>query len=86
MSIEVFPLDDAIPGFESEYEIIVKNFGTQTQNNVQVDFSFEDPYQSFVSASQSANQNGNSLSFDVNNLSPYTTEIINVTLLQRTTA
>ena len=42
LSIEVFPLDDAIPGFESEYEIVVKNFGTQTQNNVQVDFLFEE--------------------------------------------
>jgi len=81
LSIEVFPLDDARPGFESEYEIIVKNFGTQTQNNIQVDFSFNDTYQSFVSASQSANQNGNSLSFDISSLSPYTTEIINLTLL-----
>ena len=81
LSIEVFPLDDAIPGFESEYEIIVKNFGTQTQNNIQVDFSFENTYQSFVSASQSANQNGNSLSFDISSLSPFTSETINLTLL-----
>ena len=81
LSIEVFPLDDAIPGFESEYEIIVKNFGTQPQNNIQVDFSFDTTYQSFVSASQSANQNGNSLSFDISSLSPLTSETINLTLL-----
>ena len=45
MSIELFPLDDARPGFESDYELIVENNGTQTVQNAQVTVNFEDTKQ-----------------------------------------
>ena len=81
LSVNLFPVDDARPGFESEYEIVVENNGTQVQNNVQLTFTFEDTYQSFVSASQTASQNGDSLVFSIDDLNPFASKVIYVTLL-----
>ena len=82
MSIDLFPVDDAIPGFESDYEIIVENNGTQPVQNVQVTVSFEETKQSFVSASQTpSNTTSNSLTFTISDLPILGSEIINFTLL-----
>jgi len=52
MSVDVFPIDDAIPGFESEYEFIIENRGTDTESNIELTIDYANQYQSFVSASE----------------------------------
>ena len=82
LSIDIFPLDDAIPGFESDYEFIVENNGTQSVQNAQVTINFEDTKQSFVSASQTpSNATSNSITFTISNLPILGSEIINFTFL-----
>jgi len=81
LSIELFPLDDAIPGFESQYELIVENRGTQPVSNVQITVNFDDK-QSFVSATQTpSSTTSNSLTFTISNLPLLYSETINFTLL-----
>jgi len=82
LSIELFPLDDAIPGFESEYELIVENKGTLSVSNVQITVTFDDTKQSFVSATQTpSSTTSNSLTFTISNLPILSSETINFTLL-----
>lgn len=82
LSIELFPLDDAIPGFESEYELIVENKGTQSVSNVQITVNFDDTKQSFVNATQTpSSTTSNSLTFTISNLPILSSELINFTLL-----
>jgi len=77
LSIELFPLDDAIPGFESDYELVVENNGTQPVQNAQVTINFDDTKQSFVSASQTpSGTTSNSVTFTINNLSILGSEVI----------
>jgi len=82
VSVELLPIDDARPGFESEYEIIIENKGYQSMANVQVTITFDGNTQSFVSASQTPdNTSSNSLTFAISNLPIFSSEVINITLL-----
>ncbi|TKS56554.1 hypothetical protein FCN74_05825 [Mesohalobacter halotolerans] len=82
LSVELFPLDDAVPGFESDYELIVENKGTTSIQNVQVTVNFENTKQSFISASQTpSTSTSNSITFTIYNLPILGSEVINFTLL-----
>ena len=50
LNITILPLDDARPGFDSNYKLIVQNVGTETLNAVTVNVLFDNSKQSFVSA------------------------------------
>jgi len=82
LSIDIFPLEDAIPGFETDYQIIVSNNGTQAVPNVQVTFAYDSNFQSFVSSTQTPSGNlTNLLTFDFSNLQPFSNEIFEITML-----
>ncbi|NBC58988.1 MAG: BspA family leucine-rich repeat surface protein, partial [Bacteroidetes bacterium] len=51
IGIDLFPMIDAVPGFETEYEIIVENNGTESETDIEVSIDYDINYQSFVSSS-----------------------------------
>ena len=51
VGIDLFPIIDAVPGFETEYEIIVENNGTDSVSDVEVTFDYDSNFQSFVTSS-----------------------------------
>lgn len=82
LAVHIIPLNDAIPGFETTYQITAYNHGSQTIPNTQVVFSYDSAFQSFVSSTQTAtSSNSNALTFLINDLEPFSSEIIEVTLL-----
>jgi uncharacterized repeat protein (TIGR01451 family) len=81
LTIDIFPLDDAIPGFESEYQVVVSNNGTYTINNIQVDFTFDNAFQTYVSSTLLPSVNTtNLLTFQIPSLEPFNQEIFEITL------
>ncbi len=85
LSIDIFPLDDAIPGFESEYQVVVSNNGTYAINNIQVDYTYDNIFQTFVSSTLTPNINTtNLLTFQIPSLTPFNQEIFEITLLNAT--
>jgi uncharacterized repeat protein (TIGR01451 family) len=82
LSIDIFPLDDAIPGFETVYQIVISNNGTQSASNVQATFEYDGNFQSFVSSTTPPNSNiGNMLTYNFSSINPLSVEIIEVTLI-----
>ena len=82
LAIDIFPLEDAIPGFETYYQIIVSNNGTQIVPSLQVNFEYESNFQSFVSSTETPSGNtADLLTFDFDDLEPFSSEIFEITLL-----
>jgi uncharacterized repeat protein (TIGR01451 family) len=82
LSIDIFPLEDAIPGFETDYQIIVSNNGTQTVLNVQVTFEYDDSFQTYISSTiNPAGNTTNLLTFQFTDLEPFSHEIFEITML-----
>jgi uncharacterized repeat protein (TIGR01451 family) len=82
LAIDIFPLDDAIPGFETDYQIIATNNGTQTVPNYQVTFSFDEMSQSFVSSTETGAEDiAPIITFDFTNLEPFSSRIFEITML-----
>jgi len=82
LSVDIFPLEDAIPGFETDYQIIITNNGTQTVSNAQVTFAYDENFQSFVSATETSSGNStNLLTFDFIDVDPFSSEIFEITML-----
>lgn len=81
LSITLIPASEARPGFESTYQLIIENIGTQPISNVEVNFSFNDTMQSFVSAMPipDVTTSGN-LQFSFTSLNPFESEIIDITM------
>src|SRR5690606_24502769 len=40
LNITLLPVSEARPGFETDYQLVVQNLGTQTVNNVLVNLTF----------------------------------------------
>ncbi|MFN2261618.1 MAG: BspA family leucine-rich repeat surface protein [Psychroflexus sp.] len=82
LSVDIFPLEDAIPGFETVYQVIVANNGSQTVSNAQVTFAYEGNFQSFVSSTETPTENTTDLlSFDFADVEPFSTHIFEITML-----
>jgi len=82
LSVSILPLEDAIPGFETTYQLVVNNDGTQTATNVQTTFAYDENFQSFVSATLAPSGNStNLLTFDLVDINPFSSEIFEITML-----
>ncbi|MEO5775769.1 MAG: T9SS type A sorting domain-containing protein [Flavobacterium sp.] len=75
----IIPLTSARPGFDSRYKIKFKNKGNVTVSG-HLNFSFDDDYMDFISATPIPNsQNFSLLSWDYTALIPFETREINIT-------
>jgi uncharacterized repeat protein (TIGR01451 family) len=82
LSVEVCPLEDAVPGFETEYQILVTNNGTHVAPNAQVNFEYDGNLQSFISSSETpAFSTTNLLTFDLNDIEPFSTTAFKITMV-----
>ena len=72
LNITILPLDDARPGFESNYKLIIQNVGTETLNAVTANVVFDNNKQSFVSANPTATSTtANTLDFSIGTIQPF---------------
>jgi uncharacterized repeat protein (TIGR01451 family) len=82
LSIDIFPLEDAIPGFETDYQVIVSNNGTQTVLNVQVTFGYDESFQTYVSSTiPTSGTSTDILNYQFINLEPFSQEVFEITML-----
>ncbi|HCQ13838.1 T9SS type A sorting domain-containing protein [Flavobacterium sp.] len=80
LSIELIPLNNARPGFDSLYKIKYKNKGTQTQSGT-VNFTLQDAVQDVVATNPSPTTSVlNTLSWSFTNLLPFETREISILL------
>lgn len=80
LNITLLPINQARPGFESNYQLVIENMGTQTAM-ANVSLSFDENSQSFVTATPSeTSSTANELTFEVNNLPPFGQQVIDFTM------
>jgi Leucine-rich repeat (LRR) protein len=80
LEVVIIPIQQARPGFDATYKIIVKNKGTITQSGT-LNLAFDDTVLDFVSSNPTlGNQSLNSLSWGFSNLIPFETKTINLVL------
>jgi hypothetical protein len=80
LEIITIPTSDARPGYDATYEIIYKNKGNQTESGTII-FNFDDTILDLVSTTPVLNnQQTNILSWNYNNLLPFETRTIKITL------
>ncbi len=78
LNIVIYPLNDARPGFDAEYQIVYSNIGSTTLSN-DIVFSYDNSKINFLSASQTVNsQTANTLTFNYLDLFPFEARTINV--------
>ena len=81
LNITLLPLDQARPGFNSNYKLVAKNTGTQTITGTTASFSYDETLQTFVNASQeTVSATTNQFSFDLGALQPFESRIIDITM------
>ncbi|MFD2916954.1 BspA family leucine-rich repeat surface protein [Psychroserpens luteus] len=77
----IIAINEARPGFEATYQLVIKNIGTEPIDNVITSLSFNDTKQTFVESSPNPSETTNSsLNFDLGTIQPFETRYINVTL------
>ncbi len=81
LNITLLAIEEARPGFEADYQLVVRNVGTETINNVSATLHFDNVMQSFVSALPIPNSTtGSSLSFELNTMQPFETRFMDITM------
>src|SRR5690606_12969327 len=76
LNIAIYPLTDARPGFDAQYEIVYRNVGTTILDG-DINLTFNDTKLTFLSASEPiSNQTANSVAFDYTGLSPFESSTI----------
>jgi surface protein len=81
LSITLIPISEARPGFESTYQLVVENIGSQPISNVVVNLSFDDSMQSFVSAMPTPDVTTSSnLEFNFSAIDPFQSETVDIVL------
>ena len=81
LNITILPIDEARPGFEANYKILVANVGTEVMTNVIASLNFDDTKQSFVSAvPTAASTTANSLDFSLGTINPFETIEIDIVM------
>ena len=79
LNVVLLPLEEARPGFETDYQLVVQNVGTQTVTNATVNLTFDGALQTFVSANQASSATtANQLTFTIDNLLPFQSKKINL--------
>lgn len=79
LNITLLPIQEARPGFEADYQLVVQNMGTQNVPTATVNLSFNDALQTFVSANPAPTATtANQLTFTITNLQPFQSRIINL--------
>ncbi|KAF2519124.1 BspA family leucine-rich repeat surface protein [Flavobacterium salilacus subsp. salilacus] len=81
LNITLLPLEEARPGFDSNYKLIAENIGTQTVASATVTFVYDEAIQAFVSSSETpvTNTTGQ-LTFTLTDILPLQTKNINITM------
>ncbi len=78
LNISFYPLSDARPGFEAEYQIVFNNVGTTVLNGATT-INFDDVRLDFLTASEPvSSQTNNTITFDYTNFKPFETRSIDV--------
>ena len=81
LNIIILPLNDARPGFESDYKLVIKNIGTEIINDVSTTYTFDDTKQSFISAiPNETNTSPNSLNFSIGTIQPFESIEVKITM------
>ena len=81
LNVTILPVNEARPGFEAEYQLVVENIGTQTVTDATVSFTYNDAMQSFVSAVPAASSNSdNVLTFNLSDFQPFESRVIDITM------
>lgn len=81
LNVTILPLDDARPGFESNYKLVLNNIGTVIINNVSTTFNFDETKQSFISAiPNETSATPNSLNFSISSIQPFESIEIEITM------
>ncbi|WP_405370592.1 BspA family leucine-rich repeat surface protein [Nonlabens sp. Asnod2-A12] len=76
LEITILPLEDARPGFDTDYKLIYKNKGT-TRLSGTMDLTYQDDFMGFLTASPATtSSNVGMLSWDFSNLDPFETREI----------
>jgi len=71
LEITILPLEDARPGFDTDYKLIYKNKGTTTLSGT-VDLVFQDDLMNLIASTPTTNyQTANTLNWDYTNLVPF---------------
>lgn len=82
LNITILPTQDAQPGFDAAYQLVVRNVGTETIANVEITLSFDDLMQQFISANPTpSTTTENTLTFSIGNLQPFHIREIDVIML-----
>lgn len=80
LEVVIIPIQQARPGFDATYKIVLKNKGTIAQSGT-LNLTFDDAVLDFVSSNPALNnQSLNSLSWDFSNINPFETKTINLIL------
>lgn len=81
LNITILPINEARPGFESDYRLVIRNVGTEIISNTVVTFTFDNAMQQFVSATPNPDATtGNSLTFNLGEILPFGITNIDVTM------
>lgn len=84
LEIVIIPLNNAVPGFESEYKLVYKNKGTTTLSG-SIDFAFNDDLMNFSEATPNIDmQTDGNLTWDYLDLLPFETREISFSMLLNT--
>jgi hypothetical protein len=79
LTISIIPLGVAMPGFDTTYQLVLRNTGNQIATGSLL-FSYEDSILDYVSASPQGQLAAGSISWDVEEMLPFETRTINITL------
>jgi hypothetical protein len=81
LNVTLLPLGVARPGFDTHYQLVAQNMGTQTIGSATVSLTFDASLQTFVSASPAATSTTtNQLNFSVSDIQALHSKIIDVTI------
>jgi len=81
LNITILPLNDARPGFKSDYKLVIKNIGTEIINDVSTTFTFDNTKQSFISAiPNETSSSPNSLNFSLGTIQPFESIEVEITM------
>ncbi len=82
LNITLLPLNQGRPGFEANYQLVIRNAGTQAIANVEAILQFDDVRQQFVVANPAPSTTTlNTLTFPIGTMQPFQSEEIDITML-----
>lgn len=81
LKITILPITEARPGFESSYQLLVENMGTQHVADATVNLTFDDAGQIFILANPApVSTTVNTFTFQLSNLAPLSYQTIDFTM------